>query len=323
MLGDFTGPIANLFSDVKIAEGESPEPMDRVFFRTHYYNNLNKSRWTSPIEPIHNVDLFRNTFGFEKAFADQSVSFGLRIPFNTINADGKPFHLQPDPNIGTLLPSFKDEGFDTTLLGNISAILKSVVWEDRQGGDLISARRHSQFSHRIEHENRPGDVHPLFIQPFGGYIFNSGDMFVQGFSSLTLPIASAESIVMFNDVGVGYWLMRNRSGLISGLVPTIELHVATPLRQVDLIDGVLGSNDGFHVFNVVNATAGATVLLSNNSTLALGMVVPLTWPETVRCGNPESVQFPILIVGGEDCAMLHSEFSNRRFVCVEFGLGRA
>src|SRR5262249_9336595 len=32
MLGDFAGPVANLFSDIKIAEGESPRPIDRVFY---------------------------------------------------------------------------------------------------------------------------------------------------------------------------------------------------------------------------------------------------------------------------------------------------
>src|SRR5262245_21400973 len=33
MLGDFVGPVANQFSDVKIAEGESPRPIDRVFYK--------------------------------------------------------------------------------------------------------------------------------------------------------------------------------------------------------------------------------------------------------------------------------------------------
>src|SRR5262245_21462693 len=139
MLGDFTGPIANLFTDVKIAEGESPMPMDRVFLKSNYYNNLNKSRWTDPTEPIHNVDLYRFTFGFEKTFFNQSVSLGLRVPFNTINADGKPVHLAPDPITGQLLPSFSDEGFDTTLFGNVSAIAKAVLWEDRPAGNVISA----------------------------------------------------------------------------------------------------------------------------------------------------------------------------------------
>src|SRR5205085_5484846 len=55
MLGDFVGPVANLFTNFKIAEGESPRPMDRVFFKYNYYNNVNPTRWTDPTEPIHNV----------------------------------------------------------------------------------------------------------------------------------------------------------------------------------------------------------------------------------------------------------------------------
>src|SRR5437764_857672 len=45
MLGDFVGPVANQFSDVKIAEGESPRPTDRVFIKFNYYDNLSKNRW--------------------------------------------------------------------------------------------------------------------------------------------------------------------------------------------------------------------------------------------------------------------------------------
>src|SRR5262245_17036944 len=44
MLGDFVGPVANLFNDAKIAEGDSPRPVDRVFYRFNWFNNVDKSR---------------------------------------------------------------------------------------------------------------------------------------------------------------------------------------------------------------------------------------------------------------------------------------
>src|SRR4051812_14211454 len=139
MLGDFVGPVANQFSDVKIAEGESPRPVDRVFYKFNYYNNLNKPRWADPTEPIHNVDLYRHVFGLEKTFLDQRVSFGLRVPFYTLDAEAKDFHLASDPNTGALVGVSGGPGFNSTQFGNVAAIAKGVLWEDRQTGSLISA----------------------------------------------------------------------------------------------------------------------------------------------------------------------------------------
>jgi hypothetical protein len=277
MLGDFSGPLANLFSDVKIAEGESPRPVDRVFYQYNYYNNLNKARWTSPTEPIHNVELGRHTFGFEKTFLNQSVSLGLRVPFNSISADGKPFHLVPDPTTGTLVTSTADEGFDTMLLGNVSAIVKAVLCENRQTGSLISGGATISVPTASNVKIDPGMSVIAYMQPFVGYILNRDEWFVQGFSSLTVPLVSAQSIVMFNDIGVGYWLMRNRSGMITGVAPTMEMHVATPLRQSDPNSAEFG--DGLRVFDVFDMTIGATILFGNSATLGLGMVVPLTGPK--------------------------------------------
>src|SRR4029079_13452026 len=102
--------------------------VDRVYTSFNYYNNLNKPRWTDPTLPIHNVALYRTTFGLEKTFLNQNVSLGLRIPFNTIDAEGKEFHLVPDPVTGSLVPSGRDDGFTTKLFGNVTRILQAVVW---------------------------------------------------------------------------------------------------------------------------------------------------------------------------------------------------
>jgi hypothetical protein len=278
MLGDFTGPIANLFSAVKIAEGESPAPIDRVFHKSNYYNNVQKSRWANPFEPIHKVDVWRNTLGMEKTFFNQSVSLGLRIPFDTINAESKPFHLATGP-ADELLVVRTDEGFSTTLFGNISAIAKAVVWEDRTAGDVISAGLTTSFPTASNKKIDPGMSSIAFMQPFTGFLFNGGNWYLHGFSSITLPLVAAESIVAFNDLGVGYWMVRERNGLVTGLVPTVELHIASPLRQIDPDSAEFGAADGLRVFNVINVTMGATMLLSNGATVGLGMVVPLTGPK--------------------------------------------
>jgi hypothetical protein len=281
MLGDFTGPIANLFAAVKIAENESPRPVDRVYTSFNYYNNLNKSRWTDPTQPIHNVALYRNTLGLEKTFMNQNVSLGLRIPFDTIDAQGKEFHLAPDPATGTLVPVNNDEGFTTTLLGNISAIVKAVVCEDRQSGSLLSAGATLSVPTASNIKIDPGMSTIAYMQPFGGFILNRGDLFIQGFSSLTVPLVSAQSIVLFNDVGVGYWLYRNSSSSswLSGMAPTLEFHLATPLRQIDPSSEEFGAVDGLRVFDVLDVTLGTTFLLSNGATLGVGGVIPLTGPK--------------------------------------------
>jgi hypothetical protein len=280
MFGDFTGPIANLFSAVKIAENESPRPVDRLYTNFSYYNNLNKSRWADPTEPIHNVNLYRNTLGLEKTFLNQTVSLGLRIPFDTIDAEGKDFHLAPDPATGVLVPVHTDEGFTTTLFGNISTIAKAVVWEDRAAGDLISAGATVSFPTGSNLKIDPGQSIIAFVQPFGGYIFTSGDLFVQGFSSMTIPLVHAQSIVLFNDAGVGYWLYRDGSGSgrLSGVAPTLEFHLATPLRQISPTEDLYLGN-GLRVFNVLDMTLGTTFVLTNGASLGLAMAVPLTGPK--------------------------------------------
>jgi hypothetical protein len=291
MLGDFVGPVANMFSDVKIAEGESPRPTDRVFIKTNYYNNLNKDRWTDPTEPIHNVDLYSYVFGFEKTIMDGRMSLGLRVPFYTLDAQAKDFVVTPTvtslgigPNRSptvTPVASPGGPGFTTTQFGNISAIAKAVLMEDTETGSLISAGATLSFPTSSSKLINPGSSLLAFMQPYGGFILNRGDFYLQGFSSITLPLASPESIVMFNDFGVGYWLYRspNADRWLTAVVPTFEVHVATPLRQADPSVSIFGLTDGLKLSNVVNLTLGSTFEFARRTTLGIAAVVPVTGPK--------------------------------------------
>ena len=279
MLGDFVGPVANQFSDVKIAEGESPAPVDRVFLKFNYYNNLDKSRWRDPTEPIHNVDLYRYSLGFEKTFFDQRFSFGLRVPFYTLDAAGKSFRLLPV--LGTEgIPVPGSPGFDVTEFGNVSAVAKLVLWENRPTGSLISAGATVSLPTASAKLINPGSSTLTYVQPFAGFIVNRGDLFFQGFTSVTAPIASAESIVFFADVGAGYYLYRNpNGGLLTGFAPTLELHLADPLRQADPKVLDFGIFDNAKLHNVVDCTLGGTFEFANRATLGVGFVVPFTGPK--------------------------------------------
>ncbi len=281
MLGDFIGPVANRFSDVKIAEGESPRPEDRFYYNFNYFNNLEKTRWTNPVEPIHNVALFRHVFGFEKAFFDQSISLGLRVPFYTLDAEAKDFRMVPLPGPLPPLVVPGGPGFTTTHFGNISAAAKVLLWEDRQTGSLLSGGAVVSFPTASSTKINPGQSVVSFAQPFAGFILKRGDFFVQGFSSVTLAIASVQSIVLFNDIGVGYFVYRDTSGsgLLTAIVPTFEVHVATPLRQVDPSLDLFGISEGLRVHNEVNLTFGTTFEFMHRATLGVGVVLPTTGPK--------------------------------------------
>jgi hypothetical protein len=281
MLGDFVGPVANQFSDVKIAEGESPRPVDRVFYKFNYYNNLNKPRWADATEPIHNVELYRHVFGLEKTLFDQHLSLGLRVPFYTLDAEAKDFHLAPDPTTGALVPVPGGPGLDTTQFGNISAIAKVVLWEDRDTGDLISAGATLSFPTASSKLINPGSSLLLYVQPYAGFILNRGDLFFQGFTSITFPVAGVESIVLFTDLGVGYYVYRNNSdsSLLTAVAPTFEIHIADPLRTPDPNVAVFGFFDTEKLHNVIDLTFGATFEFASRATLGAGLVVPVTGPK--------------------------------------------
>jgi hypothetical protein len=280
MLGDFVGPIANQFSDVKIAEGESPRPTDRAFLKFNYFNNLEKWRWTDPYQPIHNVDLFRYTLGFEKTFFDEKISLGLRLPFYTVSGEAKDSHLMVDPSTGvtTVVPG--GPGVDQTEFGNVAAILKAVLWEDRAKANLVSAGAILSFPTASSKLINPGQSIIAYMQPFGAFIYNRGDFFVQGFTSITLPLISTESIVLFNDIGVGYYAYRNPgAGCLTMVAPTMELHVATPLRQPDGLLANSGLFDGLLLHDVVDFTLGVTFEFAGKTTLGLGVAAPVTGPK--------------------------------------------
>jgi hypothetical protein len=280
MFGDFIGPVANLFSDVKIAENESPRPVDRVYYRFNYFNNVNKSRWADPAEPIHSVDVFQHVVGFEKTFLNEMISVGVRIPFYAMDAEAKEFRVDQGPG-GEDIALPGGPGFDTTHFGNLAAIFKAVLWEDRQTGSLFSAGAIVSVPTASSRKLNPGMSTIAYLAPFGGFIWQQGDLFVHGFSSLTLPVVRAESIVLFNDVGVGYYVYRDDSpsSMVSAIVPTLELHLTNPLRQPDRKVNLFGIVDDQRLSDVFDVTLGTTAVLSNRGTLGVALSVPLTGPK--------------------------------------------
>ncbi len=162
-----------------------------------------------------------------------------------------------------------------------SAILKALLWEDRVTGSLISAGATLSFPTASSNAINPGMSTIAYAQPFVGYIANLNNFYVQGFSSITLPIASPQSIVMFNDIGIGYFAYRSNSGqsFLQSVAPTLELHVLTPLTQANPNVNLFGVFDTLKLYNTVDLTLGTTFQFSNRTTLGVGMSAPLTAPK--------------------------------------------
>jgi hypothetical protein len=279
MLGDFLGPLASVFWDLKIAEGQSPRPMDRVYYNFNAFWNVNKDQWHDITQPISHVNLYRSVFGLEKTFMDGQVSVGLRIPFYTLNVETHDVFVQQTPDGPILAPG--GPGADSTHFGNISAIVKMIVWEDKQTGSLVSGGATLTLPTASSRLIDPGPSELAYVEPFGGFIVQRGDFFVHGFVSVIFPIARPESIMLFTDLGAGYWVYRNgsHSQLITGVAPTVEIHIADPLRTADPAVNVFGVFDNIRPHNVVDFTFGGTFELWGRATVGLGLVVPVTGPK--------------------------------------------
>jgi hypothetical protein len=88
------------------------------------------------------------------------------------------------------------------------------------------------------------------------------------------PTDDGDVTLLFNDVGVGYYVFRsmNRDSFITAVAPTLEAHLNNPLNHrgaYDLSDPA-GTPDWFSV------TVGTTFQLYGRSTLAIGGNIPFT-----------------------------------------------
>lgn len=270
---------AAVYGAFKIGENESPRPMDRVFVAYNYFSdatslpgpdnvpvtNQTVIHGTRPgfgtfkttvtthvpaaLNPQFNVN--REFFGFEKTFLDRGASIGLRAPVFQQGGDG----------------SFGADDF-----GDLSAILKYAFYSNPATLDLISVGMVATAPTGPGIETIDGTIHSVFLQPYGGFIWNVGAFYFNGFTSLAIPTDSRDVTIWFNDVGVGCWLYRGAlDNVISSVVPIVEAHVTTPMNNRD-------ANAAIFVPDLVNLTAGAHIGLKGRWWLTLGVVTPVTGP---------------------------------------------
>jgi hypothetical protein len=247
---------------IKITEDESPAPRDRAYVGFNYYDNLGKAVNERLGVDIHDINVYQETFGVEKTFLDGDASLGLRLPLDTLSADS-------DSGLG---------GTHTDV-GDLTIVGKYAFWRDRQSGDLLSAGlaitaptgpdRFANSSIRL--------IHSTLLQPFVGYIWNLDKWFMQGFTAVQVPTDSNDVTELYNDIAIGYRLYHSEASdrWITGIVPTFEVHVNTPLSH----RGAFRDSDPAGTPDIVDLTFASTFHLQERASLAVGFVTSVTGPK--------------------------------------------
>jgi hypothetical protein len=272
MIGDLLGPFALLATGptptartprsplvpffargaFKISENESPRPQDRILFDYNYFSGVGEPNG------LANAQIHREVIGFEKTFLDQRASIGMRLPFFETAGDG----------------SLSTDG-----VGDLTIILKYALLEDRSTGDVLSGglvvTAPTGQSNLFDFNGVK--IHDTLLQPWAGFYVGVDNWYIHGFLSLVVPTDSRDSTILFNDIGIGYWLYRGHSGLISGVAPTIEAHVTTPLNHRD--SDANPFVDPIFFPDWVDLTGGVCIDLRNHSSLLLGVSTPVTGPK--------------------------------------------
>jgi hypothetical protein len=271
----------------KIAENDSPKPVDRVFFTWNYFSHIadpqgapvasvntnQQATFTSdfgttaavnvntsiPGLPRAIANLHREVFGFEKTFLDGNASIEMRVPL-----------LQQTSNI---------DSFGAKDVGDITILTKYAFLLDRDTGNVFSGGLAVTVPNGPSIPSIDGNLHSTLLQPWFGYLWNSDRFFLQAFHSVVVPTDPRDVTLMFNDVGINWWLYRgSQNRVLNFIVPTFETHVTTPLNHRD-------GNGPIFVPDLVVLTSGVHIGLFGNGTLSLGVAFPVSGP---RAYNVES-----------------------------------
>jgi len=267
----------------KIGENTSPRPQDRVFFMYNYFNRVSGPgnapdpglNFTSavdtpgaiggpgpaistttnvffPPKPRLTADLHREVIGFEKTFLGGDASIELRIPLS-----------QQQTNL---------EGLNLSNVGDLTIFTKFALINDRDTGDVFSVGLGVTAPTGPATPTMDGSIHSTLLQPWFGYIRNAERFFVHGIHCIVVPSDSRDVTMLFNDVGVSYWLYRGGPDrFLTYIVPTAEVHVTTPLTHRD-------AQGPAFVPDLAVLTGGLHVGFLRNTTLSVGVAVPVTGP---------------------------------------------
>lgn len=247
----------------KVAENQTPWPVDRVYGWFNYFTDVNQDINERFNAPISDVRVYRESFGFEKTFLrDQRASISLQMPVNTVTANS------PIPGLGGT----------STAFGNLTTIFKYALFYDRPTGQIFT------LGFAVTAPTGPGRfanapslpvLNYTELHPFIGYLWSRDRLYVQGFSAVDVPTNSRDVTLLRNSVGIGYLVYQDeaRNAKLNALAPTFEVHVNNPLnhRGYSLTD-IAGTPD------MVSLTGGLNAFVFNRARLGFGVVTPVTGP---------------------------------------------
>ena len=213
---------------------------------------MNNSHVTSVIAPTNlNANLHQEVFGFEKTFLDGNASIELRLPY--------------------LQQQGATDALTATDIGDLTIITKYAFILNPDNGNVLSGGLALTVPTGPSIATIDGTIHSTLIQPWMGYIYNFDRFYVQAFHSVVLPTDPRDAKLLFNDVGLYYWLYRNPNRFLNFVVPVAEIHVTTPLSD-------RGPYSPVYVTDEVVFTGGVHLGLGRNATLTFGAATPITGP---------------------------------------------
>jgi hypothetical protein len=259
----------------KITENMSPRPQDRIFYNFNYYDNLNATVNQAQQVPINNIKAYRSIWGFEKTFNEGKGSFGLRLPLDTVTANSTGNQYSTPTS---------------TSLGDLSIFGKYILEENKATGSLISvgmALTPPTGPQRFAGAPYLYGLNNLYIQPFLGWIWRSGRFYAQGFSAFDFPATTNDVTMMYNDVGIGYYVIQSDdpNAFITAFAPTFEVHVNSPLNHRDVFNrfDIAGTPDA------VNLTYGLNFGIRRSAVLTTALITPVASPK------PFDVEWSLLL----------------------------
>ncbi|MBI3408963.1 MAG: hypothetical protein HY040_11485 [Planctomycetes bacterium] len=258
-------------SGFKVADNESPRPVDRAFFTYNYFNNIQSNGGFSPASTTQlqgitiatpgvavagsNLNVHRELFGFEKTLFGGDASVELRLPVFQSQGGG-----------GTA------DGFAGDDFGDLTVVMKYALLNDRNSGNVFSVGLAVTAPTGPAINTFEGNINSVLLQPFFGYIWRGGDFYFQGIHSIVFPTNASDVTLFFNDLDVGYVFTTRSNPYLAFVAPNFEAHVSTPLNHRNAGGAVFASD-------VVSLTGGVHLGLgSGRSVLSLGVATPITGP---------------------------------------------
>ncbi|WP_206107983.1 hypothetical protein [Paludisphaera soli] len=249
---------------LKMSENQSPRPQDRFFYTFNYYSEVGEAQNIYDRSPVRNMEIFRHVMGFEKTFDEGRGSFGMRLPIETLSADSTVRGIQTPTSTAT---------------GNLSLFAKYILKQNVQTGSLASvglALAPPTAPGRFAGAPYVFGMNNMSFQPFLGYIWNFGDFYLQGFSAFQFTSSSRDVTMMFNDIGIGYFLYRSEdpNAFLTAFVPNFEVHVNSPFTHRDWKNRLDPAGNA----DVVNLTYGLNFQFRRSALLSTALVTPVTGP---------------------------------------------